>query len=105
MSAVRSSRIKLRWLISGVSALPRESRPDRSSNRIFGHRPRTAHSGISSPELAVELNPIQCPINHRFQFVEVLHLASLRQALFGFLWREPRRLPIRLIRLAHLVDL
>src|SRR5215471_16642088 len=60
-------------------------------------------SGIGSPEFDVELNALQRAINDCFEFVEILHFASLGETFLGFFRSEPRRLSMALVRLAHLM--
>ena len=46
--------------------------------------PAVAAFGILAPQLAVKVNALKRAINHRLQFMRVLHFAALGQPLPGF---------------------
>src|SRR5579864_5721479 len=77
-------------------------RPDRAGDGVLGWR--SARSGIGSPEFTMELYTFKRPVDHGFEFVEILHFASFGEAALRLFGAEPRRPPVRFVGLPHLVD-
>src|SRR5262249_33949887 len=78
--------------------------PDDVCEGIFRDRPCIAGTGVGTPEFAVVLDALQRAVDDGFEFVIVLHFASLGQAALCLFRTHPGGLAIRLIWLAHLVN-
>ena len=64
-----------------------------------------SRAGIRSPEFMWNWIRSERAIDHRLEFAEIFHFASLGQPTFRFFRAEPGRPAVGFVRLAHLMDL